>query len=176
MDFKKLKINLPEISPQSKKILEIVSVFIIVIFAMIFFTINQFPLTGKIIDTEGYRVVPLNPDQREKIEQSILVSEFVKDIPENDPVFLRFFSFENGERIWQDGFLIGNKGIMTQGEPTVYLSIHSKYLSELNGQDLCSIVNEATKNKDVGLHSDYNKARLFLKYSGMLKYRSCFGF
>lgn len=172
MNLKKL--NLPKLSKQTKKTLEIISVSIIVIFALAFFTLNQFPLTGKLIDTEGYKITPLNPEQRAKVEQSILTSKFLKDLPKNDPVFLRFFSFDTGERVWQDGFLIGNKGILTKGEPSIYFSIHSKYIPELNEQDLCRVASKANKNGDIGIYSDYSKPRLFIKYAKMLKHRDCF--
>lgn len=175
MDFKKLKINLPKFSSKTKKRIKILFICKLIFFSLIFFIVIQFPLTGKIIDTEGYKIIPLNPEQRAIVEQSILASEFLKDIPKNNPVFLRFFYFENGERIWQGGFLIGNQGILTQGEPSIYFSIHSKYISELNKQNLCTIIGKANKNKDVGIYSDYNKARLFLKYAGMLKHRGCLG-
>ena len=150
--------------------------FIIGIFLLFFLIASQFPLTGKLIDTEGHKTIPLNPQQRQIIEQSISSSEIVKVLPENDPVFLRFFSFENGERVWQDGFLIGKDGILTEGEPTIYFSVHSKYIEELKTRDLCSIVKDASKNGDIGIHSDYSKIRLFLKYAQMLKYQNCFDF
>lgn len=176
MDFKKIKSKLPTISYKIKRRIGVIIFIKILIFVLLFVAINQFPLTGKITDTETYSVIPLNPEQREKVEQSILASEFIKDIPKNDPVFLRFFSFENGERVWQDGFLVGREKILTQGKPSIYFSIHSKYIFELNEQDLCSTIKRASSNGDVGIHSDYNKARLFLKYAGMLKYKECFEF
>lgn len=176
MKFKRVQINIPEISQENKKRIKISFAILFIFFSLAFFVINQFPLTGKIVDTEGYKITPLNSEQREKVEQSILASSFVKDIPEKDPVFLRFFSFESGERVWQDGFLVGSEGILTQGNPSVYLSINAKYISELNGQDLCEIIQRASRNGDVGLHSDYGKIRLFLKYAKMLKHRGCLGF
>ncbi|MEN7982030.1 MAG: hypothetical protein ABFQ65_01125 [Nanoarchaeota archaeon] len=173
MDFKKIKINFLKFYFKNQKKIKFSFTFSLGIFLLIFFTANQFSLTGKIIDTEGYKIIPLNPQERQIIEQNILSSEFIKDIPKKDPIFLRFFSFENGERVWQDGFLVGRDGILTQGEPSIYFSIHSKYISELNGGDLCSIIGKANKKGDVGIYSDYNKARLFLKYAGMLKHRGC---
>jgi hypothetical protein len=170
------KVNILKFLSKNQKKLNFTFAFIFAIFVLSFFTVNQFPLTGKIVDTEGYKVIPLDPSQRQKVEQSILASKFIKDIPKKSPVFLRFFSFENGEKIWQDGFLLGREGILTQGEPSVYLSIHSKYITELNGQDLCGVVKKAANNGEIGLYSDYSKTRLFLKYAGMLKYRSCLGF
>jgi hypothetical protein len=174
MKFKKIKF--PKISLKTKNRIKFSFAFFLGIFLLSFFAVSQFPLTGKIIETEGYKIVPLNSQDRNLVEQSILSSEFVKELPQNDPVFLRFFSFENGERVWQDGFLVGKDGILVQGEPTIYFSIHAKYISELNTKDLCSIVKDASKNGDIAVHSDYNKIRLFLKYAHMIKYQNCFEF
>ena len=49
---------------------------------------------------------PLNPGERQKIVELITSSEMIKDIPEENPISLIFFTFENGKRIWQDGFLM----------------------------------------------------------------------
>lgn len=168
--------ELPKFTIKTKKRIRISFAILFILFSLVFFALNQFPLTGKIIDTEGYKIIPLNPEQREQVKQSILVSEFIKDLPKKDPVFLRFFSFENGKKVWQDGFLIGKNEILIEGEPSIYFSIHSKYISELDGQDLCAISGKANENGDVGIFSDYSKPRLFLKYNNMLKYKKCFGF
>jgi hypothetical protein len=171
-----MKIEIPNFSPRTKKAFKFSFGIVFGIFLFVFLIANQFPLTGKITDTEGYKTVPLNTEQRQIIEQSILNSSLVKQIPNDSPVFLRFFSFENGERVWQDGFLVGKDGIITQGEPAIYFSIHSKYIDELKTKDLCTIVKEASKNGDIGIHSDYSKLSLFIKYAGMIKYQTCFEF
>ena len=131
--------------------------------------------TGKIIQGD-IEIIPLTPEERQKVEQVILSSEFIKDVPAKNPIVLRFFDFENGQRIWQDGFLIGKDGIIIEGDPTIFLSLHTKYIAEFNGNNLCEIIQRAKSNNDLGFHSESNKASLFLKYSSMLKHRKCFGF
>jgi len=118
---------------------------------------------------------PLTPAEIEKITNAILSSEFIKSIPEKDPISLTFFKFENGERIWQNGFLIGKNQLLTSGAPGINLILHSKYISQLNSSNLCDIIQQANKNKDLGSQSDYSTMNLLMKYSGMLKYRDCFG-
>jgi hypothetical protein len=119
---------------------------------------------------------PLSSEDANKVKSTILSSEFIKSVPQGDPISLTFFKFENGERIWQDSFLIGNNQILTSGNPGVSLTLHSKYISELNGNNLCDVIKEANKNGDLGFSSKYSTFVLLIKYAGMLKYRSCFGF
>ena len=121
------------------------------------------------------KYAPLTPEEIAKITNAILSSEFIKSIPEKDPISLTFFKFENGERIWQNGFLIGKNQLLTSGTPGINLILHSKYISQLNGSNLCDIIQQANKNRDLGSQSDYSTMNLLMKYSGMLKYRDCFG-
>ena len=65
---------------------------------------------------------------------------------------------------------------MNEGEPSVYLGLHSKYISQLDGTNLCDVVKEAKKNGDLAFNSEYGTARLLVKYARMLKHRECFGF
>ena len=72
-------------------------------------------------------------------------------------------------------FLIGNNQLLNEGEPAMYLYLHSKYISEINNNNLCSVIKKAKDNGDLGFYSEYNKASLMIKYAGMLKHRGCFG-
>ena len=143
---------------------------IITIIISIGLIINKFSTTGKSIGTQ-IEVVPLSSEESAKVKAILDSAEFANDVPKKNPIELRFFSFKNGERIWHDAFLIGG-----EKEPAIYLSLHSKYINELNENNLCEVIKNANKNKDLGFYSKYNKASLFIKYAGMLKYRSCFGF
>ena len=120
-------------------------------------------------------IVPLSQAQVEKVASILLTSEFIKDVPEKNPIVLQFYDFQDGERIWQSSFLIGESELLASGDPSAYIIIHSKYISKLNGNNLCEILMEANKNGDLGFHSEYSKASLLIKYSGMLKHKSCLG-
>jgi hypothetical protein len=139
---------------------------IILLILIIIFLINKSP-TGKSI--QQIEIVSLPEYQKQKIENILSSNEFIKDFPQKYPVLIRFFSFQNGERIWHDAFLIGENK-----KPIVYLSLNAKYIDEMNERNVCEIVGKANKKGDLGFYSDYNKASLFLKYSSMLKYRKCF--
>ena len=54
--------------------------------------------------------------------------------------------------------------------------IHSKYISELPSSSLCDIIQKARTNGDFAYDTQLGDAKLLLKYSGMIKYRDCFGF
>ena len=153
---------------------------ILIVLDSIFLFVNPLK-TGKAINSNSgngqpAKVVPLLEEERQKVAQTLITSEFIKDIPEDYPIALSFFSFEGNERIWRDSFLIGKNTLLSQGTPTIYLSLHAKYISEFNGNNLCEIIQTANKNHDLGFDSDYNSANLLLKYARMLKHRECFGF
>ena len=122
------------------------------------------------------RIEPLSDADREKVVQKILSSEFLDDIPEKYPISLRFFKFEEGQRIWQDNFILGSDQLLSSGNPGIRLTLHSKYISELDDTDLCTIIQAANKNRDLGFDSEYSTTSLLLKYRGMLEHRECFGF
>jgi hypothetical protein len=121
------------------------------------------------------RYEPLTADQVQIVTNTILSSQFAKDIPADDPISLTFYTFENGQRIWQNEFLIGNDQILTSGNPGASIIIDSEYISELNGNNLCDIIQEANKNRDLGFSSPYSTTTLFIKYASLLKDRSCLG-
>ena len=147
---------------------------LILIGGLIFVTIIAFsllnkPSTGQSV--QQIEVVPLSSEEKQIVQNVLASTGFIKDIPEKNPISIRFFSFENGQRVWHDGFLLGG-----ENPPTIQLILHSKYISELNSNNLCEIIQRANKNGDLGFYSESNKASLLIKYAGMMKHRKCFGF
>lgn len=154
----------------------IIIIALTLIIGVITFSILRQPV-GKIANTgQPIRYVPLTQEEINKVAQTIVSSEFIKDVPEKNPIALVFFNFENGERVQQDAFLIGKNQLLNEGTPSIYLILHSKYISQLNENNICDVIKQANRNGDLGFQSDYNTASLLLKYTGMLKHRSCFGF
>ncbi len=125
--------------------------------------------------TQQIETVPLSPQERQVVANAVLSSEFISDLPKKHPVAIFFYSFENGQRIWRDGFLVGPTGFLSEGEPEVYITIHSKYIPELESGSLCDVMGRAYKAGDVGFESQKSKASLLLKYAGMMKHKSCLG-
>jgi len=147
-----------------------------VLIVFLIFLSNKSPPTGKSIGTQQVEITPLSAEQRSKVIQTITSSEFIQDVPEKYPIALRFFDFKNGQRVWQDGFLIGRDQLLTDGTPIISLRLHSKYISELNNENLCEVIKRANQNGDLGFNSEDSKAKLLWKYKSMLPHRGCFGF
>ena len=159
-----------------KKKKRLIIIGVIVLIVLIAFIFYKFQPTGKITSNQQVEIVPLSQAQIEKVASTLLTSEFIKDIPEKNPIALQFYDFHDGERIWQSGFLMGENELLTQGEPSVYLYLHSKYIEEIDNLNMCEVIKRANQNGDLGFYSEHNKAALLIKYANMLKHRGCFGF
>ena len=126
--------------------------------------------------TNPIKVVPLTDEQRQKVIQTIKESDFFYDIPEKDPISIRFFYFEEGQRVWQDTFYMGHGELLDSAQAGIKLTLHSKYIDELENKDLCTVIQTANSNRDLGFDSPYSNSKLLWKYKSMLKHRDCFGF
>jgi len=136
------------------------------------FGIGKFYFTGKVVETT-IQIIPLDSQEKAVVENVVIQNPILADLPNKGLISIRFFKLENGQRVWQEGFLISNKGIEKSGEPDIYLYLHSKYLLEITEDNLCEIVRGANRNGDLGFDTNKNKALLLLKYGKMLKYKSC---
>lgn len=118
----------------------------------------------------------LNSEQMNLLNQTISSSEFIKDLPENGVIALQFYDFSGENRIWRKSVLIGKNGFLNSGKPDIILKMHSKYIYDLNGANLCDVISSARTNGEMWAESDESNAKLLFKYSGMIKYRECLGF
>jgi len=156
-----------------KIVIGLVAIFLLLVLILIFKPESK----ANVVNNSGeYRYVPLEQVEVQIVAETILSSEFIQDVPEDDPIALSFYSFDSGGRVWRDSFLIGRGQLLQEGEPSIYLAIDAKYIREMSGSNLCDVVKTANSNGDLGFESSYGKARLLLKYKGMMKYRDCFGF
>src|SRR3989338_3186758 len=87
------------------KILLISGLMLILLGAFLF---GKFYSTGKTAFSSEIKTIPLSNEERQKVSQVLESSEFVKDVPKSDPVAIVFYSFENNERVWRDGFLLAD--------------------------------------------------------------------
>jgi hypothetical protein len=167
----------------NKKRVVVIIIIIIVLSLFVFNRIqnnnsinnSQNNVMGQVISSQ-IEIVPLSIEEREKVAQIILTSEFIKDIPKKESVALIFYSVEDGQTIWRDGFLIGQNQLLSEGEPSVQLTMNSRFISEIDNNDLCGLIQTAVNNGELGFQSEYNKITLFIKFAKMLKHRECFGF
>ena len=160
---------------EKKKLIILGSVVIALVVILLIVFIKP-TATGNTVANPEYRYVPLSQSEIERVATTILSSEFIKDVPKKNPVAITFFNFDEQGKYWQDGFLIGKDKLLSEGEPSIYLALHSKYISGLDGTNLCDIIKQANNNGDLAFDSQYGKAKLLVKYAGMLKHRDCFGF
>ncbi|MCK5624920.1 hypothetical protein KAI04_03705 [Candidatus Pacearchaeota archaeon] len=155
-------------------IIGIIIVLVVVILIVILKLVNS-PATNQ-GSGEQIEIVPLSQEQINILGQNILSSEFIADLPKNGVIGLQFYDFVDGVRIWQSGFLIGQEGFLSSGTQDMTLVMHTKYIFDLNENDLCDVVQSSKANGDMWVESEISDAKLFLKYASMMKYRDCFGF
>jgi hypothetical protein len=105
-------------------------------------------------------------------------NEMVKAIPDGAVISLKFFNFNTGERQWEKSYIL-TRGNAKEGETNsadISLTLHSKYLKQFNGYNLCSIIKQANANRDLGFESPLSKIKLLWKFKSMYAYRDCLGF
>jgi len=160
----------------NKKLIILSGVIVLLVFLLV--VVPKLGKSGASGSSGGGQVeiVPLNQDQINIVGQTVLSSEFVGDLPSKGVIGLQFFDFRDGERIWQSGFLIGKDGFLNSGDPDLVLIMHTKYISDLDGANLCEVIQVAQSNREMWVESQESDAKLFLRYASMMKYRDCFGF
>jgi len=153
----------------------LILVVILIVAAGIFYFKNL-PATANVTSSENSqpaRFEPLNEEQSQIVAQSITSSGISEDVSDENPIAISFYDFDNGKRVWRSGFLIGNNKFLSEGQPEVVAIMHSKYIEEMNTENICDVVRKANKNGDFSIETDGNKAALLLKYSKLLKYQDC---
>ena len=151
-------------------------VFLVVV-GVLLIGVSQVSLTGQAVKTtQQIQIVPLSYNEHGDVVEILNSSEMLEDMPRKGVISLRFFSVVSGAAVWHEDFLIGWKGVLQKGEPDIYLTLSSKYISEFKDGDLCELIKRARNNGELGYHSDRSKLALLWKYGGMLKHRACFGF
>lgn len=139
-------------------------------------------LIGSWIDLTPKQTTTSTPTPTIKInysnfEKEIAKSGMVKAIPQDSSILLRFYNFDSGERQWERSFLLKTASVkqtnQTSADMTLVLS--SKYLNELTNKNLCSIIQKANKNGDLGIETELSSASLLWKFRSMSSYKECLG-
>lgn len=104
-------------------------------------------------------------------------NELLGDIPKEGTILVRFYTFTNGERLWQHKYLLTKNTVGETDKTTadLLLSIHSKYLTALDKDNFCWIVQQAKRNGDFGSEATLSTTKLLWKYKSMLSYKDCLG-
>ena len=109
---------------------------------------------------------------------NILINEqMVKDLPSSGSIRLRFFHFLGDCRKWDKSYLITKNKVEEKDSTTdIDIWLHTNYVDNVQPNNLCEVITQAKAHNDFGQSSSLSRTSLLIKYSSMLKYRSCFGF
>ncbi len=151
-----------------------VLIVILVIVSIVIY-LQRASVQGNVVSQE-IRTEQLDIDEINAVSSTIVTSEFLKDLPEDGVIALRFYSFDEQGRVWNDAFLVGKDGLLSEGEPDAYIAMHSKYIEQFGTLSLCDIIKSANTNGDLAFQSEKSKASLLIKYAGMVKHKDCLGF
>ena len=103
--------------------------------------------------------------------------EIVKDLPKDAVIGFAFYSFSNGERVWEEKYTIRKGSVVKKDysneNPDMIIYMHSRNFNLFG--DVCNAVKTANKNGDLGYDIKISKASLLWKYKKMMGYRECFG-
>ncbi|MDA3836665.1 MAG: hypothetical protein PF542_03510 [Nanoarchaeota archaeon] len=126
-------------------------------------------------------VVPLEnnemkPADYSTIQQDILESPIVQDLPKDAVMNLKFYNFNTGEREWEKSYIL-KKNSVEEGETIADMTIiiASKYVAPLKTESTCNVLIAAKNNGDFGVNTEMTDSALMWKYKSMLEYRECLG-
>jgi hypothetical protein len=102
-------------------------------------------------------------------------SPMVQDVPKGETILLRFYNFNTGVREFEKSYLL-TKANAKEGyldDPEITIVVHSKYVPEINSNNLCETITKAGSNNDVGIYTDLGTTKLVLKFKSMMEYKDC---
>lgn len=112
---------------------------------------------------------------KENLPNFLASQQMVNDLPDNSLILLRLYNFDNGNRNWEESYII-KKGKVEKGyieNPDITIVLSSKYINDLG--NFCQTLKLAKANGDISYDTKMSQLSLMWKYSKMLKYRGCFG-
>ncbi|MBS3080564.1 hypothetical protein J4221_03770 [Candidatus Pacearchaeota archaeon] len=97
------------------------------------------------------------------------------ELPDDAEIELLIYNFDKGYREIEDTYVI-TKGNVYKGKaevPDIVVLLHSKYINNLGY--LCSTLQEANRNGDLGIELKKSSTSLLWKYKSIIKYKDCLG-
>ena len=97
----------------------------------------------------------------------------IKDLPKKAVISLRLYSYNAGQRKWEESYTItkANAKLGVAKEPDLEIIVHSLYIPYFG--NLCNAIKNANNNGHLEYIININKASLLWKYRGMMKYKDC---
>jgi len=95
-------------------------------------------------------------------------TSIVKAIPKDSSIALK---------IGEKEYILENDGIREgKIDSDITITLPGKYIEGLTNKNLCSVIQKANNNGDLGFDTTLSKVSLAWKFKSMYNYRSCFGF
>ncbi|MEI6731335.1 MAG: hypothetical protein WCK90_01510 [archaeon] len=157
------------------KILIIATIIILVVLAGVW-AYKTFSPKPKYAGPSGPSVPPVKITYV-NLPQEMGKLSIVWSIPKDGVIALQFYNFNTGTRQIEKSYIL-TPGNVKEGSSAadITISIHSKYMSELTNQNLCTIIAKAKQTGDLGIESSLSGVALAWKYKSMYEYRDCLGF
>ena len=154
-----------------KWVVFLVIVFFILVVAAFFFVPIIYSGSQDTSDIPEVRIT------YENFEDQLMRQSLVQDIPDAGVMALRFYTFDSGERTWENSYILRKanvqKGVLEDVDIT--LAMHSKYLEVLTNKNLCAVIITAKEQGDVAIETSLSSTALAWKYRSMLRYKGCLG-
>ena len=112
-----------------------------------------------------------------RFEDIVRQNEIIQKLPENAKISLSFYNFNNGEREWDGDYLLtkGNVEKIKDDNVDIKMIMHSKYLSKLDANNFCFIINDAKRHGDFASELLISKTSALWKYKSVMSYKGCLG-
>jgi len=101
----------------------------------------------------------------------------IQDLPKKAILTLSFYNFDKGEREWERTYVL-TKGEVKEGtidQADIKLIMASKYLTVLNNNNLCGLIQHAQNTGNFASESSLSKTSLIWKFKSMMEYKDCLG-
>ncbi|MEK6945457.1 MAG: hypothetical protein AABW63_01555 [Nanoarchaeota archaeon] len=104
-------------------------------------------------------------------------NDLINKLPDDSKIVLAFYNFYTGERTWETLYIL-SKGKVEKGmldDYDIKLIMHSKYITILNENNLCNVIQLAQRNGDFASETQASKLSLAWKYKSIMDYKDCLG-
>ena len=133
-----------------------------------FFSNNN--ITENLEDTYYDKEAPRFEELKTKLKKE----QIIKDLPKKGSIRLGFYHFIGKHRKWDRIYYITKEGIKEENlKADINLWIHSDYVNQFDGNNLCEIIKKARANDDLSNSLNIGTYSFLWKYSSIMKYKDC---
>lgn len=111
-----------------------------------------------------------------RFEEQLREDSLVNSLPKEGSIRIGIFHFIEGYRKWDNIYYITKANVETKNKQGDFdLWIHTDYVEDYDGKNLCDIMKDAKEKGDLGQTTRLTKREIFFKYFRLISYRDCFG-